>query len=243
MWLFAIGFLFIIGPGEAFLNNLGTVIKTLYPPSLDYLGHPTTAATHVSIVGITSTVARLLTGSLTDLLAPSPPAQHVQITSSSPTLRRLSFSVSRVAFLLGFAVLLAAGLAVLASGFTQNHGDRFWVVSGLVGAGYGAVFSLTPIIITVIWGVENFATNWGIVAMFPAVGATVWGLIYSAVYQAGTRRPDAPVQGGEDDNLCYGTQCYAATFWAMSVSVLLACGLVVMAWRGKNGWVQRGIVI
>jgi len=242
MWLFAVGFLFIIGPGEAFLNNLGTVIKTLYPPSLAHAGAPTSAATHVSIVGITSTVARLLTGSLTDLLAPSPPAQHVQITSSTPTLRRRGrFSVSRVAFLLGFAVLLAAGLMVLASGFAQNHGDRFWVVSGLVGAGYGAVFSLTPIIITVIWGVENFATNWGIVAMFPAVGATLWGLIYSAVYQAAAERPD--VRGGDDGNLCYGTQCYASTFWAMSVSVLLACGLVVAAWRGKNGWVPRGIVI
>jgi hypothetical protein len=110
-------------------------------------------------------------------------------------------------------------------------------VSGLVGAGYGAVFSLTPIIITVIWGVENFATNWGIVAMFPALGATLWGLVYSAVYQAGAERE------ADEDNLCYGEACYAPAFWAMAASVWIACGLVLWAWKGKNGWAQRGVVV
>ncbi|ERS95831.1 hypothetical protein HMPREF1624_07908 [Sporothrix schenckii ATCC 58251] len=260
MWLFALGFFFMIGPGEAFINNLGTVIKTLYPPSTNFAagGGTTTAATHVSIVGITSTVARLLTGSLTDLLAPRPQTQHLQAgtASSVPSVdaedagafrRVLSrVSVSRIAFLLTFALLLSAGLVVLASGAAQNHGDRFWIVSGLVGAGYGAVFSLTPIIITVIWGVENFGTNWGIVAMFPALGATFWGLVYSAVYQAGvtaTNAPNDPPSAAAEDSLCYGTQCYAPTFWAMAGSVWLACLLVLLAWKGRNGWSQRGIVI
>lgn len=247
MWCFALGFFFMIGPGEAFLNNMGTVIKTLYPPTVHYEGKPTSAATHVSIVGITSTAVRLLTGTLTDLLAPSPKAQHVQITA---TARRLlparGFSISRVSFLLFFATLLSLGLAGLASGLVQGHGDRFWVVSGLVGAGYGAVFSLTPIIITVIWGVENFATNWGIVAMFPALGATLWGLVYSAVYQGAAKRGAwSPGEGGggEQDNLCYGEECYAPAFWAMAASVWVACGLVLWAWKGKGGWSQRGIVV
>ncbi|KAF3070338.1 putative transporter mch1 [Daldinia childiae] len=33
MWWFGIGFWLIIGPGEAFINNLGTVVGTLYSPS------------------------------------------------------------------------------------------------------------------------------------------------------------------------------------------------------------------
>ncbi|CAK7219449.1 hypothetical protein SCUCBS95973_003825 [Sporothrix curviconia] len=268
MWLFALGFFFMIGPGEAFINNLGTVIKTLYAPSTNFAAGSgaTSAATHVSIVGMTSTVARLLTGSLTDLLAPRPQTQHLQVAGASASLRSADsdegqhdsvngdagvirrilsrFSVSRIAFLLTFALLLSAGLVVLASGLVQDHGDRFWIVSGLIGAGYGAVFSLTPIIITVIWGVENFGTNWGIVAMFPALGATFWGLVYSAVYQAGVAPPDGEdtAPAGED-NLCYGTQCYAPTFWAMAGSVWVACVLVLLAWKGQNGWSQRGIVI
>jgi len=242
MWCFALGFFFMIGPGEAFMNNLGTIIKTLYPPTLHYVGEPTSAATHVSIVGITSTVVRLLTGSLTDWLAPSPQTRHYQITSTA-SLQGGKFSVSRVAFLLFYAVVLSIGLVALASGFIQNHGERFWIVSGLVGAGYGAVFSLTPIIITVIWGVENFATNWGIVAMFPALGATSWGLVYSWVYQAGAKAAAGRTEDGEEDLFCYGSQCYAPTFWAMAVSVWIACGLVLWAWKGRNGWAQRGIVV
>ncbi|KAK2779136.1 MFS monocarboxylic acid transporter [Colletotrichum kahawae] len=240
MWYFALGFLLMIGPGEAFINNLGTVIGTLYPPTRQYVGPPTSAATHVSIVGITSTVARLATGTLTDLLAPSPQTQHLQVSSSPPYIRG-RLAISRVAFLLFFAIVLSLGLVALASGFIQEHGERFWIVSGLVGSGYGAVFSLTPIIITVIWGVENFATNWGIVAMFPALGSTIWSLVYSAIYQSGATKSPSPGEGG--DVFCYGTQCYASTFWAMAVTVWVACGMVLYAWKGKNGWVQRGIII
>ena len=243
MWCFAFGFFFMIGPGEAFINNMGTVIKTLYPPTQHYAGAPTSVATHVSIVGITSTVVRLLTGSLTDWLAPSPQTRHVQI-SSTASLRQEEgrFSISRVSFLLFYAGILSLGMVLLASGAIQNHGERFWIVSGLVGSGYGAVFSLTPIIITVIWGVENFATNWGIVAMFPALGATIWGLVYSAVYQAGARA-SAPAGTDEQDLFCYGVECYAKAFWAMAVSVWVAAALVLWAWKGKNGWAQRGIVV
>ncbi|KAL2875782.1 putative monocarboxylate transporter mch1 [Colletotrichum sp. CLE4] len=242
MWCFALGFLLMIGPGEAFINNLGTVIGTLYPPTMHYVGPPTSAATHVSIVGITSTIARLATGTLTDLLAPSPQTQHLQASSTPPFLRGRP-TISRVAFLLFFAIVLSLGLVALASGFIQEHGERFWIVSGLIGSGYGAVFSLTPIIITVIWGVENFATNWGIVAMFPALGSTFWGLVYSAVYQSGAENSPQRGGGGGGDVFCYGQQCYAPTFWAMAVTVWVACGMILFAWKGKGGWAQRGIII
>jgi MFS family permease len=241
MWFFALGFFFMIGPGEAFINNMGTVIKTLYRPTqmLTPTTKPTSAATHVSIVAITSTVARLLTGTLTDLLAPSPAARTLQLggADSDSIIKPSRISLSRVTFLLTFALILSAGLVSLASGAIQDHADKFWIVSSLVGAGYGAVFSLTPIIITVIWGVENFATNWGIVAMFPALGATLWGSVYSKVYERGAER----TQG--EDTMCYGMQCYAATFWAMAGSVWLACLLILWAWKGRGGWSARGIVV
>lgn len=246
MWLFAAAFFLAIGPGEAFINNMGTVIKTLYPPSAVLLGAPTSAATHVSIICATSTAVRLLVGALTDLLAPSPTTQHVQIPSDEPRqtmLQRMKFSVSRVAFLLFFSILLSLGMAVLASGVVQNHGERFWIVSSLIGAGYGALFSLAPIIVTIIWGVENFGTNWGLVATFPAVGNALWGSVYSAVYQAGAEKSPSPPDAGNGDLFCYGTQCYAAAYWGMAASVWVACLLVLWAWKGKNGWAQRGIVI
>ncbi|KAI9167818.1 putative transporter MCH1 [Paramyrothecium foliicola] len=244
MWPFALAFLFMIGPGEAFVNNLGTILGTLTPPATEGFGSGTSAATHVSVFGVTSTIARILIGTLTDLLAPSPQTQHVQVGSSQTLTPPRRFAVSRVAFMLFFGLLLSGGLVFLASGAAQNHADRFWVVSGLVGAGYGAVFSLTPLIVTIIWGVENFATNFGIIAMLPAVGSTFWGLMYSAGYQAGAEASRAGAKDGTDDDIfCYGKQCYSRTFWAEAITVWVACALLFFAWQGKGGWKQRGIVI
>lgn len=241
MWLVTIGFWLIVGPGEAFINNLGTIIGTLYSPGLPVDG--TSAATQVSIVAATSTIARLLTGSLSDLVSPSPQSQHPQTgVASSGTLPRRRFSVSRIVLLTVAGLLLSVGTLVLASGFVQGHGERFWIVSGLVGFGYGAFFSLTPIIITIIWGVENFGTNFGIVAVTPAVGTTMWGLIYSTEYQKGARNSPLLANGSEDV-FCHGKQCYTATFWAMTVSIWIGCSLFLWAWKGKNGWTKRGVVV
>ena len=262
MWWLAAGFFLVTGPGEAFINNLGTIIDTLYPPATapaagggNEAANHTEAATHVSIVAITSTLARILTGTLTDLLAPSAPAhQHRRGPNSlANSLASLpgaepapaTGGVSRITFLIALSLLMSLGQIILASGLIQNRGDLFWLVSACIGAGYGAVFSLTPIIVSVVWGVENFGTNWGIVATVPAVGATVWGLVYSGVYQHYADGGSGEVKGLEqkEDVLCYGAMCYAPTFWAMAVSVLIACGLWIWAWRGPGGWYRRGIAV
>jgi MFS family permease len=245
MWLLAAGFFLVTGPGETFINNLGTVLGTLYSRDTPPTQIPTTAATHVSIVAATSTVARLLTGTLTDLFAPAaPPKQHLRgprsranSAASLPTPQTNRFTLSRLWFLLLFGLLSSLGQILLASGAIQNHAERFWVVSALIGAGYGAVFSLTPIIVSVTWGVENFGTNWGIVAIFPAGGAAVWSIVYSAVYQAGS------TSGEGEDRMCYGVRCYAPTFWAMACSVWFACVFWVLAWKGPGGWAKRGIAV
>lgn len=254
MWFFALGFWLIIGPGEAFINNMGTVIGTLYSPNTR--SNETSAATHVSIMAAVSTVARLLAASLSDLLSPSPQNQYIQTgvpptpTSSSAattatTLLKRTFSVSRVTLLIAAAIIFSIGTAALASGAIQEHGERFWIVSGSVGAGYGAVFSLTPIIVTMIWGVENFGTNFGILAVSPALGSVMWGLIYSAVYQAGARDDSATGLDGDngDDVFCYGKQCYSSTFWAMTASAWVGALMVLWAWKGRDGWAKRGIVV
>lgn len=257
MWWLAAGFFLVTGPGEAFINNLGTIIGTLYPPiSVPEQGAMTTAATHVSIVAVTSTIARILTGTLTDFLGPasSPPHHRRGPNSLANSLASLPgaqpadsgarwWQVSRLSFLIVFSLLMSLGQVILASGLLQNRGHLFWLVSASIGAGYGAVFSLTPIIVSVVWGVENFGTNWGIVATVPAVGATVWGLAYSGVYQWAAERETQVAGNGDEDVLCYGSMCYAPTFWAMAVSVWVACGLWIWAWRGPDGWKRRGIAV
>ncbi|TQV94347.1 hypothetical protein V2A60_002617 [Cordyceps javanica] len=246
MWPFALAFLLMVGPGEAFINNLGTIIGTLSPPTAEGFGTGTSAATHVSIFGLTSTFGRMLVGTITDLVAPAPQTQHAQLPIHHHTSRLQRFTISRVAFMLFFAMTMSLGLAFLASGAAQNHADRFWVVSGLVGAGYGAIFSLAPLIVTIIWGVENFATNFGVVTTLPALGSTFWGLVYAAGYQTSASQPDQPPgpNGSAGDELfCYGKGCYSATFWGEAITVWVACALLLWAWLGPGGWKQRGILI
>lgn len=254
MWLFAAGFFLVTGPGETFINNLGSIIDSLYSPdNLPATGNPTDAATHVSIVALTSTIARILTGTLTDLLAPvAPPHQHRRgpnsLAGSLASLGDMQvpnkrFQLSRIVFLVGFSLLCALGQALLASGLIDGHAERFWMVSAAIGAGYGAVFSLTPIIIAVVWGAEGFGWNWGCVATVPALGALLWSLLYSFVYQHAATTASTRVEPGDADVLCYGLHCYSSTFWAMTVSVLMACGLWLYAWQGPNGWAKKGIAI
>ncbi|KAL2069656.1 hypothetical protein VTL71DRAFT_14335 [Oculimacula yallundae] len=246
MWWLAAGFFFVSGPGEAFITNLGTIIGTLYPPYPELNRIPTTPATHVSIVAVTSTAARIIFGTLTDLLAPPSNTHHYASASNSLASlppRPSRFSISRVTFLLLSAIFLSLGQVLLASGLIQNHGERFWIVSSLIGSGYGSLFSLTPLMISVIWGVENFGTNWGIVAMVPAAGATFWGVVYSQVYQMAAKARSFGAGSEEEDVLCYGKECYAPTFWAMAVSVWIGCGLWIWAWKGPGGWSKRGISV
>lgn len=232
MWLLAAGFFLTTGPGEAFINNLGTIIHTLYPPSAS-IPPSNSPATHVSIVALTSTLARLLTGTLSDLLAPT------TTTTTNPDVgaNKKPFTVSRMSFLLTSTLLFSLGQLLLATTAVQSHPPLFPLVSALVGLGYGAIFSLTPIIVSVVWGVQNFGTNWGIVAVVPAAGAAIWGAVYSGVYQAGVERSRIM---GEEGQLCHGVGCYQSTFWAMTGASWVAVGLWVWAWRR---WRARDIPV
>lgn len=138
-------------------------------------------------------------------------------------------------------ILMSIGFVLLASGAVQKHAhERFWLVSAFVGTGYGAAFSLVPIIISCVWGVENFGTNWGIVAVVPAFGAAVWGIVYASVYEAGSASTSQPANA---ESRCYGTDCYKLTFWLETVAAWIACLLWLWAWRGPKGWRSRGVAV
>jgi chromate transport protein ChrA len=72
----------------------------------------------------------------------------------------------------------------------------------------------------------------------PVVGAAVSGIMYEAVYEAAA---------GEKERarnlLCYGMECYAPTFWAIAISILIACGLWVWSWQGLFGWKRKDIAV
>ncbi|KAF7165071.1 hypothetical protein CNMCM6106_001349 [Aspergillus hiratsukae] len=242
MWWLALGFFLVTGPGEAYINNLGTIIQTLTPESYPPNAPPPAGlpSTHVSTIALTSTIARLLTGSLSDFFAP--PATHL-FPANIETGRRPSSSgstayrptLSRLAFLLPSALLLSLGYLLLSSPLPLQHPGLAHVTTALVGLGYGSTFSLVPIIISVVWGVENFGTNWGIVAMVPAAGAAMWGVVYSRGYQDATDGGN-----GSADGQCHGWRCYG--FWA--VGCTLSVWVAVVAWTlAWSAWRRRGVVV
>ncbi|EZF68503.1 hypothetical protein H105_08915 [Trichophyton soudanense CBS 452.61] len=223
MWLLSIGFILISGPGEAYMNNVGTLTSTLSPPSAqDKPGTPLPAgepSTHVALMALTSTLARLITGSLSDYFAPRP---------ASTTSDRRTFS--RLFFLIPCALLVSLGYLVLSSPIPLSFPSILHLTTTLVGFGYGACFSLVPIIISVVWGVENFGTNWAIVSMIQAPGAGLSGAVYSAEYDANV----------SDNGQCFGWKCYG--FWAVGsvIGVLIAASMWMVAWRG---WKRRSIPV
>ncbi|BCS19364.1 MFS transporter [Aspergillus puulaauensis] len=240
MWWLALGFFLVTGPGEAYLNNLGTIVQTLNSDSTAFIDeHPAgLPSTHVTIIALTSTIARLLTGSLSDLFAPTTNHYHLtadqEAASTEQSTTKHHPTLSRIAFLIPSALLLSLGFLLLSSPFPTSHPELSHLTTALVGLGYGSAFSLVPIIISVVWGVENFGTNWGIVAMFPAAGAAMWGVIYSRGYQ------DAADRSPTDDGQCQGWRCFG--FWSIgcTVSVWVAVAAWLVAW---GSWRRRGVVV
>lgn len=193
----------------------------------------------MATIALTSTIARLLTGTLSDLFAP----QTSTTTSTNPEdghphsqENNNDTTLSRMAFLLPSALLLALGYLLLSTPLPLYHPGLSHITTALVGFGYGSSFSLVPIIVSVVWGVENFGTNWGIVAVVPAVGAAVWSVIYSHAYQAAVDIGGGPSSDGQ----CHGWRCYG--FWAVgcTVSVSVALGVWGVAW---GAWKKRGVAV
>ncbi|MCJ1355798.1 MAG: putative monocarboxylate transporter mch1 [Icmadophila ericetorum] len=243
MWFLTAGFFLVTGPGEAYINNFGTILDSLYPPPLK-IPESNSTSTHVSIIASASTLARLLAGSLSDFLGPNahnpaPGFRPSSRSSEEPLLVNTKrFTVSRMTFLLSTTALLTLAFALLASPLTAaNPTPIFPVISFFIGLGYGAIFSLTPIIVSIVWGVENFGTNWGIIVMVPAGGSAAWGFMYALIYERAAESSDGP------DHICYGGGCYEAAFWTATACGVVTLGLWLWAWKGKKGWAERRVVI
>lgn len=137
---------------------MGTVIRSLYTPDTAAIPPSTprhlqqnhiSTATHVSIIALTSTIARLIAGSLSDYLAPSlpvaPPPPHTAEPGFLGWWKRYlggKPTVSRMWLLIGFAGVMCTAQVFVAAGGVDQAGERFWLVSSAMGAGYGAVFTL-----------------------------------------------------------------------------------------------------
>ncbi|KAK9362762.1 major facilitator superfamily domain-containing protein [Lipomyces starkeyi] len=207
-WGAALGLFATIGPGEMFLNNMGSLIRSLSAPG-------PSAAANISILSFSSASMRIIAGVVSDRI-------------SSKKGRRYS----RMLVMLFFTVLLVVGhIFVGLGGLEVSNGWWFWTVSVSLGAGYGAIFTLAPTVVSLVWGAEQFGSVYGVLFVFPAMGSIVYELIYAAIYDYHTH----------GERLCYGLNCYQATFLITGTSCVVAVVTWICVWR--LGWRRRGLFI
>jgi hypothetical protein len=138
----AITMFFFSGAGLMYINNVGTIIKSLY------LSHSTDISnlpqiyklqnTHVLVLSIFSCLGRLSVGFISDTA-------------------RLFFKIPRLFFFIlsGVWILLAQLLM-----FYVDNLDKLLIVTILIGFGFGNLYAITPIIVSEWFGTKRFGSNW-----------------------------------------------------------------------------------
>jgi hypothetical protein len=152
---------------------------------------------HVFILSISSTLSRLVTGVLADHLAPAAvavPAPHSDdpdapthyFVQKKPIIMHRSMLAAICAALLGLVFAWAAGWL-----YTEG---TLWLLSFGVGSLYGALFTLSPAIVSTHFGATSFGLSWGMISYFPALGSAIYSVSSHLISTAdsSTSTPTSP---------------------------------------------------
>ncbi|KAI8928842.1 major facilitator superfamily domain-containing protein [Entophlyctis helioformis] len=192
-YLLAYSMFTVVGVGLMYINNVGAIILSLSPADQD-ASHPdvqNAQKLHVILLSLLGFASRIVVGILSDLM-------HRYL------------AVPRSAWASLSAVLMAGAAGVMA--FAVNLDDVL-VASLLVGMSYGAVWTITPVLIGEYFGYNKFGSNWGWMTVVPAFGG-------HSHFVA---------------RICRGTGCFQSTF-ALAFWVCLSCvaANVVLYIRRRN---------
>ncbi|KAK8844774.1 hypothetical protein IAR55_006624 [Kwoniella newhampshirensis] len=231
-WLFGVLLALVIGPGEMVLSSIGSILTSLLPSTISALSSSTDTNPlalrnkHVHLLSLASTVSRLVTGLLADYLSPpltSLPNPKHRTDPSAPShifVRTKKVRLSRSAFIGLCSIILSAVFAYCVVGLEGEKGLS--VLSGGVGSMYGALFTLTPAIVSHHFGPTNFGLAWGMLSYFAAVGSVVFSYLYAILSTPGT------------ETECHGTHCFRVTFVVCGISCLIGgVGLTLLGRRWK----------
>jgi hypothetical protein len=200
-WWFYLAFILLSGPGEVFTNNVGVLFTSLRDREQ---AQSISASGQVSLFALSSTIGRLLFGALCDIPTKSP-----------VTLR--------MAILILAAMVISTGFSILA--WTSITTSSFWLASVATGLGYGGLFCVWPAVSSLIWGLDNFATFWSMLATAPAVGSVASGLIYASVYDKAAKEQNNP------SGLCAGHICFSRSAGIFAISNLFGVCILLFALR------------
>ncbi|KAI9348930.1 major facilitator superfamily domain-containing protein [Zopfochytrium polystomum] len=155
--LLLLTFLLAAGPGLMYINNIGTVVDTLTPPSTD---STPARRLQVSLISIFNCLGRILMGVLSDVLSSR---------FGVPRMYGLAVGVG----LIGVAHAGVAGFATDLAGVT--------VCTVVMGLGYGSMFAAFPAIVSLLFGASGFGSNWGWFQLAPALGGQLCNILFGAI--------------------------------------------------------------
>jgi len=117
-------------------------------------------------------------------------------------------------------------------------GDVFflYIGSALIGMAYGAYWTLSPAVLSEIFGMKSFAILYKIIGICPTIGsyvlsAKILGVLYdkqAALYNHNTT--EETMQGKV--NACYGRQCFGSAL--LYLSVICFIGGLACLWLIKR---------
>ncbi|KAG7879637.1 hypothetical protein KL938_003690 [Ogataea parapolymorpha] len=209
-WMVTAALGLLAGIGQMYIYGLGMIVCSLYAlPSQTQqalAAYDVAVQEHqhaqVSLLSLCSTGGRLLGGLVADEF-------HARV-------RR-----SRTYLLLVPATLI--GAVQIGGIFSQNLRTLSFLSVGL-GLGYGSLYTLTPLVVSDLWGVTSFSTNWGLCNLTPVVTNLVLSTLFARNYDLHTENLEI---SGETRRLCMvGHRCYNGAFWGTLGLAVVACGFL-----------------
>lgn len=117
---------------------------------------------------------------------------------------------SGVLLIFNIVQTICLGLSI----FFSDNLIVFTIVDLVIGFANGALWCLTPTMISEFYGMKNFARNWGTMMLGNAFGGLAMQEVYGALYDIKT----------DSNNQCFGLHCFTWSF--IMITVLSFCATV-----------------
>lgn len=137
-------------------------------------------------------------------------------------------------------VIMAISLFFYAMGLP----GAIYVVSVLMGLGYGAHWAIVPAAASELFGLKSFGALYNFLTLSSPAGSLIFsGVIASGIYDSEARKQASLKQQlgiGEEESLnCYGTICYSLTCGILTGLCIIAVVLsLIVVHRTKRVYAQ-----
>lgn len=198
------------GPGQMYIYCVGYCVRALARYS-DMEHSParvqTFQAIQVGLISVTNFGGRLLSGFTSDLLL------H-------------KYGLSRFWMLFAASSVMLIG-NILALNLIHVH--HIWVVSAVVGISYGLIYGVYPSIISDLFGMNRFSSNWGLVSITQVISSYIFSVIFGKIYDSNSvKNPDGPGM------ICNkGHKCYQPAFILTTITCVITMGYLLLFIRQR----------